>query len=244
MIDSLPYIDRDYDQADASRKQLINSLIDKERRALLKNSTSSLHSSLPTEVSLFSDNSLLLDELSRIDSGHPIPPLSTARYRLDPPSSDLASDPTAWLAALNNARAQLESQSNRVINLELLLRFGPDAWKLNAYTLEKFAKILEKEGGEAKKNVVEMNRKRKGEQTEGGLRLQRLEERWTELVSNVVRADAATMVLRAEIAALRKELKDEGEDVDVGLHEDGVNGTNEAQNGHDDVDTDKMDVDG
>lgn len=40
-----------------------------------------------------------------------------------------ANDYSAWLAASNNAHAQLEHQLGRIANLELLLRFGANAWR-------------------------------------------------------------------------------------------------------------------
>jgi pre-mRNA-splicing factor SPF27 len=40
-----------------------------------------------------------------------------------------ANDYSAWLAATNNAHAQLEHQLNRISNLELLLKYGANAWR-------------------------------------------------------------------------------------------------------------------
>jgi pre-mRNA-splicing factor SPF27 len=38
-------------------------------------------------------------------------------------------DYSAWLAASNNAHAQLEHQLNRITNLELLLKYGANTWR-------------------------------------------------------------------------------------------------------------------
>lgn len=51
-------------------------------------------------------------------------PLDTSRYRLDPPPQNKQNDPNAWRGALDNAHAQLEHQYLRIMNLEMLLKYG------------------------------------------------------------------------------------------------------------------------
>jgi pre-mRNA-splicing factor SPF27 len=51
-------------------------------------------------------------------------PLDTSRYRLDPPGPTKRNDFNAWKSALDNAHAQLEHQYLRILNLELLLKYG------------------------------------------------------------------------------------------------------------------------
>lgn len=58
-----------------------------------------------------------------------MPPLDVTRYRLDPPPQAQRNDYTAWQAALDNAHSQLEHQLNRITNLELLLKYGPNTWR-------------------------------------------------------------------------------------------------------------------
>ncbi len=58
-----------------------------------------------------------------------MPALDMTRYRLDPPSQAQRNDLAAWRAAIDNAHAQLEHQYNRIQNLELMLKFGPNTWR-------------------------------------------------------------------------------------------------------------------
>ena len=45
-------------------------------------------------------------------------------------------DPEAWEAAVNNAKAQLEHQTLRIQNLELMLKYGPNQWRAHNASLE------------------------------------------------------------------------------------------------------------
>jgi hypothetical protein len=60
----------------------------------------------------------------RVKSGQPMTPLDTSRYRLDPPGPTKRNDFNAWKSALDNAHSQLEHQYLRILNLELLLKYG------------------------------------------------------------------------------------------------------------------------
>jgi pre-mRNA-splicing factor SPF27 len=51
-------------------------------------------------------------------------PLDTSRYRLDTPGASKQNDYGAWHSSLDNANAQLEHQYLRIMNLELLLKYG------------------------------------------------------------------------------------------------------------------------
>jgi pre-mRNA-splicing factor SPF27 len=52
-------------------------------------------------------------------------------------------DVSAWTAAVDNAHAQLEHQLNRITNLELLLRYGDNAWRAQGQLDEALLKQLE-----------------------------------------------------------------------------------------------------
>ena len=51
-------------------------------------------------------------------------PLDTTRYRLDAPQGPKRHDFSAWKAAVDNAHSQLEHQYTRILNLELMLKYG------------------------------------------------------------------------------------------------------------------------
>ena len=104
-----------------------------------------------------------------------MPPLDVARFRLDPPPAAKRSDPAAWQAALDNAHAQLEHQLNRIANLELLLKFGPNTWRAQAATSAAVAKQLERDLAATRAAVDRLNRERKVQQMAAGNELRRLE---------------------------------------------------------------------
>jgi pre-mRNA-splicing factor SPF27 len=52
-------------------------------------------------------------------------------------------DVQAWEKACKNANAQLEHQLNRITNLELLLRYGGNAWRAQAQLDETVLKQME-----------------------------------------------------------------------------------------------------
>ena len=53
-----------------------------------------------------------------------MPALDTSRYRLEPPLANKKHDLGAWKACVDNAHSQLEHQYLRIMNLELMLKFG------------------------------------------------------------------------------------------------------------------------
>ena len=83
---------------------------------------------LPAPPALdFPENPMLAAEMRRMEAGQRMQPLDVSRYEVAPPEGALQRDPSAWRAALANARSQLEHQHNRLANLELLGEYGPRA---------------------------------------------------------------------------------------------------------------------
>lgn len=74
-----------------------------------------------------------------------MPPVDASRYRLDPPSAAHKADPAAWKSAVDNAHSQLEHQGLRILNLELLLKYGPNSWRAQNQGLDALGKRLEQQ---------------------------------------------------------------------------------------------------
>ena len=53
-----------------------------------------------------------------------MPPLDATRYCLDAPPASRRHDLAAWKTSVDNAHSQLEHQYLRIINLELMLKYG------------------------------------------------------------------------------------------------------------------------
>ena len=60
----------------------------------------------------------------RVKAKLPMPPLDNTRFRLEPPSLLKRNDYGEWKKAVDNAHSQLEHQYTRILNLELMLKYG------------------------------------------------------------------------------------------------------------------------
>ncbi|KAF9352133.1 hypothetical protein BGX26_009989 [Mortierella sp. AD094] len=128
-------------------------------------------------------------------------------------SEELPEGRVLWLKALDNANAQLEHQNNRIMNLELVQKFGGNAWNVHNYQMEYDLSLLRKAVDDMRAEVIELNKLRKRDQLEAAESLQRLEAKWAEMVSSTLQVEVASASLEAELeqlktyeANLRKEL--------------------------------------
>ncbi|KAF9142369.1 hypothetical protein BGX30_002798 [Mortierella sp. GBA39] len=182
------------------------------------------------DIDLFSSNTLIQQELDRVRRGKPMDPsLDLSRYQLDPPTSSSSSTTTSntttangsaetitpsaseelpegrtqWLKALDNANAQLEHQNQRVLNLELVQKFGGNAWNVHNYQLEYDVSLLRGAVDKKKAEIMELNKLRKRDQMDVAESLQRLEAKWAEMISSTLQVEVASASLQAELAQLK-----------------------------------------
>ncbi|KAF9294357.1 hypothetical protein BGZ88_004000 [Linnemannia elongata] len=228
-LDALPYVDKQIDEPGV--RSMVDKLIASEMKRMPKpRDPSSL--GFP-DFDLFSSNTLIQQELDRVRRGKPMDPaLDLSRYQLDPPTSSSTSTSTAtsnttavangstetitpsaseelpegraqWLKALDNANAQLEHQNQRVLNLELVQKFGGNAWNIHNYQLEYDVSLLRKAVDEKKAEIMELNKLRKRDQMDVAESLQRLEAKWAEMISSTLQVEVASASLQAELAQLK-----------------------------------------
>lgn len=121
---------------------------------------------LPSELpALFSSSDFLRSELERVSSGAKPAPgtgLDVQRYSLPAPPSNAPLE--SWKKALDNAGSQLEHQQLRLSNLELMQKYGSNAWRVANFLVEKEIERLEKQTEEVKLRTEELNRERKARQ--------------------------------------------------------------------------------
>ncbi|KAJ1642800.1 hypothetical protein J3B02_001780 [Coemansia erecta] len=187
-LDSLPYIDKEYD--DPEIRELVLSLIQEEMSRISP-------PAIPKSTSLFRSSELLRKEYERVRSGRQMPPFDIERYKLESPASSASVE--AWKGAADNAGAQLEHQKIRLANLELLQQFGANAWKLSNYQKQGLLDSIEEVIKSCKDEGVHINKARKYEQTEARIKLQDLENRWSDGVRQCVEIQAANAQLHSEI---------------------------------------------
>ncbi|KAF9902559.1 hypothetical protein EC991_004770 [Linnemannia zychae] len=219
-LDALPYVDKQIDEPGV--RSMVDKLIASEMKRMPKPRDPA---SLFPDIDLFSSNTLIQQELDRVRRGKPMDPaLDFSRYQLEPPTSNTSSSSTAaagtgtitpsaseelpegraeWLKALENANAQLEHQNQRVFNLELVQKFGGNAWNIHNYQMEYDVSLLRKEVDDKKAEIMELNKLRKRDQMEVAESLQRLEAKWAEMISSTLQVEVASASLQAELAQLK-----------------------------------------
>ncbi|ORY92214.1 Pre-mRNA-splicing factor SPF27 [Syncephalastrum racemosum] len=158
-------------------------------------------SNLPSEIELFEAHEELKAEWERTKRREPLEALDTERYQLSAPGED---DPEAWQAAVNNSKAQLEAESNRLINLELLQKYGANAWRVHNYMLEAHLKRIQAANEDMKNKILQINRERKMDQTQAAGSLRSLEDKWSDLVSQNLQVDIACTALEQEVEELQR----------------------------------------
>ncbi|KAF9409795.1 hypothetical protein BGZ94_001856 [Podila epigama] len=119
-------------------------------------------------------------------------------------SEELPEGRAQWLRALDNANAQLEHQNQRILNLELVQKFGGNAWNIHNYQLEYDLSQLKKKVDEKRAEVTELNKLRKKDQLEVAESLQRLEAKWAELISSTLQVEVASAALETELEQLKQ----------------------------------------
>ncbi|KAI0724299.1 breast carcinoma amplified sequence 2 [Cerioporus squamosus] len=196
IFDSLPYYDNELEQYPIL-KQKVEKELAREGKP-----PQALHPGVPPEPTLFANHPMLQAELERVSNHRLLPPLDTTRYQLPAPTT-LESE-EEWRKALDNARAQLEHQKTRHINLALMQQYGSNAWRIHNYLTEATAKNIEQALEELKNLTTEVNRDRKNYQTRLGTQLTSLETRWTELISSILQIEMANVALEVEIDRLNK----------------------------------------
>ncbi|KAJ3360520.1 Pre-mRNA-splicing factor SPF27 [Kappamyces sp. JEL0680] len=148
VFDSLPYIDGECDIGAA--QELIREELERERpeeRAF-------------DDGALFEDNPRLRLALEEAAKGSPSKGIDTNRFKLPTPSADGGD----WQGAVANAKAQLEYQIDRSLNLELMSKFGANQWKIGNWQLEQLNNDMKREVDELTKTLQDINKKRKQDQ--------------------------------------------------------------------------------
>lgn len=202
LIDALAYID----PLSQEEKAAVDALIMEELKSSTKRPQDYLKEMRALPDFDLEGHPVLKAEYERVKAGQPMAQLDTTRYRLDEPPLNRRNDVAAWKAALDNAHSQLEHQYNRLLNLELLLQFGPKAWQAHIRHLEVGHKRLEETLGETRKAVEAVNRERKVVQLQAQSEMADYESRWAAMVAKNREIEAACRELEGHLASLRQQL--------------------------------------
>jgi pre-mRNA-splicing factor SPF27 len=129
--------------------------------------------------SLAFENSVFLGkEFERIRAGKPSIKFSTRRAKV--PIPEKADDVEGWQAAVNAAKVEVGYLNGRLLDLQLLKKYGKDAWTTHNELLSFTKDFLDRHVEEVRIETNEINLARKREHTLAGNQLSRLEARyWT-----------------------------------------------------------------
>ncbi|EDO39517.1 predicted protein, partial [Nematostella vectensis] len=177
--DALPYYDQGYEEPGV--REMVNQLVEEETRRYRP--TKNYLDFLPTPNYDVFVTPVLKNEFDRISRKQPMDLLSMKRYELPQPASSQKHDITAWTEAVDNSMAQLEHQAERIINLEILSKYGPSGWRTHNDLLTRMLEQQQKLLMNIRKQVQEINWKRKSEQSQAGVQLKQLEQSWVGLVT-------------------------------------------------------------
>lgn len=201
IIDALPYIDGITNDDRHQAEELIKEELTRSK----KKPTDYLASFPPLPPSRFQGHPILQHEYARVKAAKPLEPLDTSRFHLAPPPANQHSDFSAWRKATDNAHSQLEHQYNRLLNLELLLRFGPNARRVHNKSLEGHVHRLETEIEQLQQQRDSINRQRKLTQESDGRALQQMEQQYKVLVAKNMEINMACQELESEVSQLQEE---------------------------------------
>ncbi|KAF9969862.1 hypothetical protein BGZ73_007600 [Actinomortierella ambigua] len=210
-IDALPYVDRQIDEPGVRTQ--VEKLIAAEMKRMPKPKDVS---AMYPDIELFKHNELIQQELERVRKGKPMDPLDLTRYQLQPPtatstipapitgvSEELPEGHQVWQQAVSNADAQLAHQDQRLVNLELLAKYGANSWNIHNYQLEYLLNHCQQQLEATRQRVLELNKMRKRDQIEAGQTLARLDQQWAERVSATLQVNVAAASLQMELEQLK-----------------------------------------
>jgi pre-mRNA-splicing factor SPF27 len=147
-------------------------------------------------------------------------PLDLTRYKLERPSGKKERDIEEWRKARDNARAQLEHQSTRILNLELLSKYGPNAWRTHGQDLEGTLNFLKNKREKINKDVEDVNATRKEQQLNVQPKLMSQKRKYIDLVGKNMELEYACATIEKDVKQLKETAVEKGLEKEGGVDAD------------------------
>lgn len=250
VVDALPYFDSGYEEPGVRETSL--AMVEEECRRYRPTKNYLEH--LPPINTATFETELMRTEFERIQNRLPMEPLSMKRYELPPPPPSKISELSAWQDSVENSMAQLEHQAVRAMNLELMLEYGCETWKVYLDVITSMLARAQTQLEAIKREIQDVNWQRKDRQTEAGEKLRALETQWVMLVSKNYEIEQVCAKLEEEIAKIKlhQAKEEESETVDEQPQENDVSKSDDEQpevnangieNGYDHTSSNEMETD-
>jgi len=169
LVDALPYIDTQLGSMQVAEE--VKKLIDQEMGTF---EAKDYLAALPLQTFPYLETEAMQAEFARIEARMPFRGIDVEHYTVTEPKGALAKDAAAWRKATQAAEMQLEHNRLRLVNLEMLERWGNKAWIAHSAVIRATEGILAKETSELRATREEVNKKRKLDHVTCGNELRRL----------------------------------------------------------------------
>lgn len=120
--------------------------------------------------------------------------IDISRFKLQEPKED-----KDWSSAVNNAMAQLDYQENRFTNLDLLNKYGSNAWKIHNFQMEQLIKNIKDELDNLNETILAINMERKQDQQFTATKLKSMKQKQSDLVSRILQIRLVNDKLEKEL---------------------------------------------
>lgn len=209
LVDSLPYIDTQLGQMEIA--QQVKALIEEEMAHF---EPRDYLASLPAPEASALSSEAVQQEFARIESGEPMQGIDALRYTVERPQGNSAQDSNEWRKAAEVIQRQLEYNRLRLVNLELLDKWGTRAWVAQSLVVRSSERLLSNEATALRSVREEVNKKRKLDQISCGNELRKLTIELEQYQQNNIEVERGLKDKEAAVHRLRRFALERGVAID------------------------------